>query len=71
MLFGDRDDAAGEPGMTCPAPDLIRDHLHGFDIEYWNEEEEDGQTALGDDHHFHLVEVVAVRRALPGGGSVG
>ena len=32
---------------------------------------EDGQTALGDDHHFHLIEVVAVRRELPEDGPVG
>ena len=62
MLFGDRDQAADEEGMTCPSPDVIRGYLDGFDIEYWAEKEEDGQTALGDDHHFHLIEVVAVRR---------
>jgi SAM-dependent methyltransferase len=65
MLFGHKDQAADEPDMTCPSPDVIRGYLDGFDIEYWNEKEEDGQTALGDDHHFHLIEVVAVRRELP------
>jgi len=63
MLFGDRDQAADEPDMTCPAPDVIRGQLEGFDVEYWNEKEEDGTTALGDPHHFHLIEVVAVRRS--------
>ncbi len=62
MLFGDRDQSADEPGMTCPSPDVIRDYLDGFAIEHWNEKEEDGPTALGDPHHFHLIEVVAVRR---------
>ena len=71
MLFAENDDAADEDEMTCPAPEVIRGYLHGFDVEYWNEKEEDGQTALGDDHHFHLIEVVAVRRELPSGGSVG
>ena len=71
MLFGDRDDAADDPGMTCPAPDVIRGYLDGFEIELWAEQEEDGQTALGDDHHFHLIEVVAVRRALPQDRPVG
>ena len=71
MLFGDKDQAADEPDMTCPSPDVIRGYLDGFDIEYWNEKEEDGQTALGDDHHFHLIEVVAVRRELPPGERVG
>jgi tellurite methyltransferase len=71
MLFGDRDDAADDPGMTCPAPDAIRGYFDGFEIELWHEKEEDGQTALGDDHHLHLVEVVAVRLELPDRGSVG
>ena len=71
MLFGHKDQAADESDMTCPSPDVIRDYLRDFDIEYWNEKEEDGQTALGDDHHFHLIEVVAVRRALPPDERVG
>ncbi len=62
MLFGHKDQAAEEEGMTCPPPEVIRGYLDGFEIEYWAEKEEDGQTALGDDHHFHLIEVVAVRR---------
>lgn len=62
MLFGDRDQAADEPDMTCPSPDVIRGYLDGFEIEHWTEKEEDGQTALGEPHHFHLIEVVAVRR---------
>jgi tellurite methyltransferase len=71
MLFADRDEAADDPEMTCPAPEVIRSYLDGFEVELWNEKEEDGQTALGDDHHFHLIEVVAVRRELPEDGSVG
>ncbi len=71
MLFGDRDQAADEPDMTCPSPAVIRGYLDGFEIEHWNEKEEDGETALGDPHHFHLIEVVAVRQALPGVGDVG
>jgi SAM-dependent methyltransferase len=77
MLFGDRDQAAGEPDMTCPSPEVIRGHLEGFAIEHWDEKEEDGQTALGEPHHFHLIEVVAVRlaanrdMAATGSGAVG
>jgi len=71
MLFGDRDQAADEPDMTCPTPDIIRGYLDGFEIEYWVEKEEDGETALGDAHHFHVIEVVAVRRTLPDDGAVG
>lgn len=72
MLFGDRDQAATEePDMTCPSPALIRAHLADFEIERWDEKEEDGQTALGEPHHFHLIEVVAVRRAGSAGTTPG
>lgn len=63
MVFGDRDAMAGEPGTTCPPPDAIRALLGGFEIELWEEREEDGQTALGDPHHWHIVELVARRPA--------
>jgi tellurite methyltransferase len=62
MLFGDRDGAAGEPDMTCLPPERIAADLDDFEIEFWSEKEEDTKTALGDEHHYHLVEVVARRR---------
>jgi tellurite methyltransferase len=61
LLYGDRDESASDPGITCPAPDAIRAWLAGFEIESWLEREEDGKMALGDPHHIHLVEVVARR----------
>jgi SAM-dependent methyltransferase len=64
LLYGDRDEAATEPDVTCPSPGAIRAFLRGFELESWFEREEDGKMALGDPHHIHLVEVVA--RRLPG-----
>jgi SAM-dependent methyltransferase len=61
MLFGDHDESASDPKMTCLAPDKIRASLADFDIEFWSVEEDDRPTALGDPHHFHLVEFVARR----------
>jgi len=61
MLFGDRDASAGDPGMTCPSPDSIRASLSRFDIEDWLDRDEDTETALGEPHHFHRVELVARR----------
>jgi SAM-dependent methyltransferase len=61
-LYGDRDEAAGDPDCTCPSADAIREHLAAFDIEHWSEREEDGHMALGDPHHLHLIEVIARRR---------
>jgi len=61
MLFGDRDESATEPEMTCPSADTIRAALAGFTIEDWVDLEEDGQTALGEPHHWHRIEFVARR----------
>ncbi len=64
MLFGDRDESASDPSMTCPPPAEIRASLASFEIEHWMDLEEDTQTALGEPHHFHRVELVARRVAL-------
>lgn len=64
IVFGDRDASASDPAMTCPSPDAIRDLLTGFEIERWDEREEpEGRTALGEPHHFHVIELVARRPA--------
>ena len=62
MLFGDRDESAPDPSMTCLPPEEIRASLDRFDIEHWSDQEDDKPTALGEPHHFHLVEFVARRR---------
>jgi SAM-dependent methyltransferase len=62
MVFGDRDEASSDASMTCPSPWSIRARVRGFDVERWTEREEDGETALGEPHHIHLVELVARRR---------
>jgi hypothetical protein len=61
MLFGDHDESASDPEMTCLPPEKIRASLIDFDLEHWLVEEDDRPTALGDPHHFHLVEFVARR----------
>ena len=63
MLFGDQDGSAGDPEMTCLPPEEVRARLAAFEIEHWTDREEDTTTALGDPHHFHLVEFVARRVA--------
>jgi hypothetical protein len=37
----------------------------------WSEEEEDGETALGEPHHFHNIEMVALRCGAPDADAVG
>jgi hypothetical protein len=61
MLFGDRDASRDDPTMTCVSPASIRGTLAAFRIEHWVDLEEDSQTALGESHHFHRIEVVAQR----------
>jgi SAM-dependent methyltransferase len=61
MLFGDRDGSAADASMTCPPPQEIRESLSSFEIEHWIDREEDTQTALGEPHHYHSVELVARR----------
>lgn len=61
MLFGDRDESASDPEMSCRSTEWLRARLAGFEIEDWLEREEDGRTALGDEHHWHILEVVARR----------
>ena len=61
MLFGDRDGSAHDPEMTCPPPGAIRATLPDFEVEDWLDLEEDAETALGEPHHFHRVELVARR----------
>jgi SAM-dependent methyltransferase len=63
MLFGDRDGSAGEIGMTCLPAERIRAMLQGFETEHWADTEDDTTTALGEPHHFHLIEFVARRLA--------
>ena len=63
MVFGDHDESASDPKMTCLPPADIEAALSGFEIEHWSVEEDDRPTALGDPHHFHLVAFVA--RRLP------
>ena len=45
--------------------------LDGFGIEHWSEKGEDGETALGEAHHFHLIDIVAVRGDTPDTDVVG
>ncbi len=61
LLFGDRDGSASDSSMTCPPPQMVRASLSSFEIEHWVDREEESQTALGEPHHFHLVELVARR----------
>lgn len=61
MLYGNRDASADDPSMTCVSAEALRDGLKDFAIEHWLDVEEDSQTALGEPHHFHRIDLVARR----------
>jgi SAM-dependent methyltransferase len=60
-LFGDRDGWSGEDDMTFHSRAEVDALLARFEVELLDEVEEDGQTAVGDEKHWHLFHVV-VRR---------
>lgn len=62
QLFGDRDGWAGGEGMTFVTRAEAERLLRGFELERFEEIEEDGRTAVGDEKHWHLFHVVARKR---------
>ena len=61
QLFGERDQWAGRPGMTCLTRAAAERLLRDLVIEHFEEEETDGSTALGEPKHWHIFHVVARR----------
>lgn len=50
-------------GTVLPLSEAeVRALFTGFDIVRWEERDEDGQTALGDEKHWHLFSVVARKK---------
>lgn len=62
QLFGERDAWAGEEGMTFVKRSDAERLLEDFELERFDEVEEDGRTAVGDAKHWHLFHVVARKR---------
>lgn len=62
QLFGDRDGWSGEEDMTFHRRQEAEALLTAFEVELFDEVEEDSQTAVGDPKHWHVYHVVARRR---------
>jgi tellurite methyltransferase len=62
QLFGDRDDWAERPGVTCLDRDAVERLLDGFVVEMFEEEETDVVTPRGKPKHWHLFHLVARTR---------
>ncbi len=62
QLFGERDEWATEEDMTFKTREEAEALLAGFELERFDELEEDGKTALGNPKHWHVFNIVARRR---------
>jgi tellurite methyltransferase len=59
QLFGDRDGWVGSRELTFHSRADAEALFEGFELERFDELEEDGQTALGDAKHWHVFHVIA------------
>ncbi len=63
QLFGVRDTWAENSNMVFHTEGDARSLLSRFNVEFWNEREYDGTTALGGDKHWHVFSLVARKRS--------
>jgi tellurite methyltransferase len=61
QLYGERDDWAGRPGITCLSRADAERCLSELSIELFDEEESDAVTPRGKPKHWHIFHVVAQR----------
>ncbi|MEG4518376.1 MULTISPECIES: class I SAM-dependent methyltransferase [unclassified Microcoleus] len=62
QLFGDRDSWAVYPDRTHHTREQIQVLLKPFEIEWFDEEEHPGVTALGEEKHWHIFHIVARKK---------
>lgn len=63
QLLGDRDSWAINPNVTRHTRSQLIDLLQPFEVEWLEEEEHPGKTAIGEEKYWHLFHLV-VRRTL-------
>ncbi|MDX2215659.1 MAG: class I SAM-dependent methyltransferase [Oculatellaceae cyanobacterium bins.114] len=61
QLFGDRDSWATIPTMTHQTRSQVDELLRSFEVEWLEEEEHWGKTALNEEKQWHLFHIVAKR----------
>ncbi|MGB8701275.1 MAG: class I SAM-dependent methyltransferase, partial [Thermosynechococcaceae cyanobacterium] len=62
QLFGDRDSWASYANLTHHTGAQVNGLLHPFVVEYFEEEEHPGTTALGEEKYWHIFQIVARKR---------
>ncbi|MBI4780967.1 MAG: class I SAM-dependent methyltransferase [Oscillatoriophycideae cyanobacterium NC_groundwater_1537_Pr4_S-0.65um_50_18] len=63
QLFGDRDSWAIYPQRTHHTRQQVEALLQSFEVEWLDEEEHPGVTAIGEEKHWHLFHIVARKKA--------
>ena len=59
QLFGDRDSGIVHPNISYHTREQVEQLLQPFEIEFFEEEEHPGKTALGEEKYWHLFQIVA------------
>lgn len=59
QLFGDRDTWAVYTSMNHHTLDQVKGLLQPFELEIFEEEDHPGKTALGEQKHWHIFQIVA------------
>jgi len=63
QLFGDRDTwATTYPNMTHYPKEKVEELLQSFKVEYFEEEEHHGETAIGEQKYWHIFHIVACKK---------
>jgi SAM-dependent methyltransferase len=63
QLFGDHDSWADYPNMTHFTRSQLDNLLQPFEIEWLQEEDHPGKTAIGEDKHWHIFHIVARKKS--------
>jgi tellurite methyltransferase len=63
QLFGDRDTwATTYPNMPHYPKEKVEDLFQSFKVEYFEEEEHHGETAIGEQKYWHIFHIVASKK---------
>ncbi|MGL5065819.1 MAG: class I SAM-dependent methyltransferase [Microcoleus sp.] len=62
QLFGDRDSWSVYPDRTHHTREQVQGLLEPFEIEWFEEEEHPGRTAVGEEKYWHIFHIVARKR---------
>lgn len=64
QLFGDRDSWTKYPNRTHHTREQVEELLRAFEVEWLEEEEHPGVTAIGEEKYWHIFHIVARKRVM-------